>query len=125
MPPARFPIRYSRFNAVLMGLLGMGPRSSGVEVDDDEVRVRMGRWFRATIPRPSIVDADRYRYVWWAYGVHFVWRGPWIVNGSGHGVVSVTVDPPVGARALGFPITLRQLLVSLEDPDGFLAAIDR
>jgi hypothetical protein len=119
----RFTIRYSRSLAVLMTLLGMGPRSSGATVTDDEVRVRMGFWFSATIPLRSITEAGRRGYVWAGYGVHFVPRGPWIVNGSGHNVVRIVIDPPVRARAVGVNVELRELWISLEDPDGFLAAI--
>jgi hypothetical protein len=88
-----------------------------------EVRVRMGFWFSATIPLRSITEAGRRGYVWAGYGVHFVPRGPWIVNGSGHNVVRIVIDPPVRARAVGVNVELRELWISLEDPDGFLAAI--
>ncbi len=121
---SRFPIRFGRFNAALMSLFGMNPGNSFVEVDGHEVRVQMGRGFRATIPRSSIVEARRRGYVWWAYGVHGG-AGRWIVNGSGHNIVTVRIEPPVAARVLGVPIRLRELWVSLEDPGQFRAAIGR
>jgi hypothetical protein len=57
-------------------------------------------------------------------GVHG-WRGAWLVNGAASGLVSITVDPPVRAWAVGVPVRLRQLTVSLEDPDAFRAALGR
>jgi len=120
---SRFPISFGTFNAAFMGALGMSPRRSYVELDGDTVRARMGWAFRADIHRRAIVSvAKRDGYVWWAYGVHGG-RGRWIVNGSGHNIVMVRIDPPARAHVLGVPIKLRELWVSLEDPDGFVAAI--
>jgi hypothetical protein len=107
-----------------MGVLGMGPHNSYVEVGDDELRVRMGWSFQATVPRSSIIKVGRRGYVWWAYGVHGG-VGRWIVNGSGHNMVTVRIDPPAKARVLGVRVKLKELWLSLEDPDGFLAATGR
>jgi hypothetical protein len=121
----RFPIRFGRFNAALMGAFGMGRRNSYVEVSDSEVKVRMGLYFSATIPRSSIKEVGEHGYVWWAYGVHWWGKGRFIVNGSGHRMVTIRIDPAVRARATGVPVTLRELWVSVEDPDGLRAAIGR
>jgi hypothetical protein len=118
----RFPIRFGRVNAVLMRALGMGRARSYVEVDGDVVRVRMGWGFRADIRRSSVVEARRERYVWWAYGVHG-WRKRWIVNGSGHDVVALALDPLGRGRVLGAPVRVRELWVSVDDPDGLRAAV--
>lgn len=120
----RFGIRYGRFNRVLLTLLAAGHRNSYVEIGDGSVTARMGPSFLATFPRSSITSCRRLGYMWWAYGVHG-WRGRWIVNGSGHNMVSVKIDPPVKARVLGFPCKLDDLWVSLEDPEGFCAALGR
>jgi hypothetical protein len=37
--------------------------------------------------------------------------------------VAIELTEPVRAYVAGFPIRLRHLSVSLEDPDGFLAAL--
>ena len=121
---SRFPIRFGRFNAALMSLFGMNPGNSFVEVDGHEVRVQMGRGFRATIPRSSIVEARRRGYVWWAYGIHG-WRGRLIVNGSGHNLASLRLEPPVQASVFGISVRVTELWVSLVDPEGFLAAVGR
>lgn len=124
-PLTRFRIRYGRAMAVLLTVFGFGPRRSYVELAGDELRVRMGWGFRATIPAGSVVDAGRRGRVWWAIGIHVYSKGVWIVNGSGRGMVTLTIEPPARARVLGFPTQLRGLWVSLEDPDRFLAVIGR
>jgi hypothetical protein len=118
----RFPIRFGRFNAVLLRLTGMGPNRSYVEVTDEELRVKMGWAFRATIPRSSIVEVGRRGYVW-SWGVHG-WRGRLIVNGSGHNMVRLRIDPPAQAKVPG-RVKVRELSISLQDPEGFRAAIGR
>ena len=121
----RFPIRYGRLNGVVLAVLAAGRRNSYVEIGDDgQVKVKMGPSFSATFPLASITSCRRQGYVWWAYGVHG-WRGRWIVNGSGHNMVSVKIDPPVKARVLGFPTKLDDLWVSLEEPERFCAAVGR
>ena len=122
--PLRFPIRFHPVNAVLMRVMGMSRARSYVEIDGDGVRVRAGLAFRADIHRASIRTTQPRPYVWSAYGVHG-WAGRWIVNGSGHGVVSLTIDPPARARVLGFPVRLRELWVSLVEPERLRAALAR
>ena len=123
--PTRYRIRYGRFLAALLTVFGFGPHSSHVDLGDDELTVRMGWGFRATVPLKSVGETGRRGYVWWAYGIHLYRKGVWIVNGTGHGIVTLRIDPPASARVLGFGTQLRGLWVSLEDPDGFLAAIGR
>ena len=55
-------------------------------------------------------------------GVHG-WRGSWLVNGAGDGLVEVLFDPPMRARVLGFPVHVRRLRVAVDDPDGLVQAI--
>lgn len=119
----RFTIRYDGLNAKLFPLLGMPQRGAYLELDDDSLRVRLGWGFTAHIPRRSITGArpgpDVRGITAGAHG----WRGSWLVNGSRRGIVNVDVDPPARAWTLAFPIKLRRLAVSLEDPEGFLAAL--
>jgi hypothetical protein len=46
-----------------------------------------------------------------------------LVNGSGRGVVRMTIDPPAEARCLGIKVTLRELMLSLDEPDRFIEAL--
>ena len=126
MSGARFPIRFGRFNRVLLTALGMGPRHSYVELEGDLIVARMSWGFSARLHRRAIVEAERLnRYIWYGYGAHSLGKKRWLINGSGHGVVRLRFDPLERGRTLGVPVRVRELWVSLEDPEGFLAAIGR
>jgi hypothetical protein len=118
----RFDLRYSRGNGIFMGLIGMGPRFSGVELGDTHLRVHMGWGFNARIPLEHITrvgPADRPFFAWGVHG----WRGRWLVNGSSEGIVAIEIDPPVRGWAVCFPLRLSTVFVSLADPDRFVAAV--
>jgi hypothetical protein len=101
---------------------------SGVEVGERQIRVRMGS-FKLDLPRASVRSVRRSdAKVGGTAGVHGQ-RGRWLVNGSAQGLVELAIDPPGRISAsldtlfgLG-PSMVRQLTVSLEDPDGFIAAV--
>ena len=79
--------------------------------------------FSADVPRSAIADARRWegrRPL--SIGVHG-WRGRWLVNGSRQGLVVIDVDPPHRARVAGVPVSLRELIVSVEHPDDLVAAL--
>ncbi len=121
----RFEFRYDSWFGPLQGLLGLGRSRSHVTVGDGVVEVRMGWGFRAIVPIASIVAVESTEQPgrwWWGWGVHG-WRGRWLVNGSMRGLVSVTIDPPSPARTIGFPLQLRELVVSLEEPEAFVETI--
>lgn len=122
MTAHEFAISYGRAFEPLATLTGTGSRHAGVELDEDTLRVRMGWAFRADVPRASIASAARGEDVRMTRGVHG-WRGDWLVNGDGKGIVELRLEPPTRATTGGIPIRLERLRVSLEDPDGFLAAI--
>lgn len=105
-----------------MSAMGLGPRYSGAEVDADRLVVRMGWGFSAQVPRSAIRSAERTHGLVGGIGVHG-WRGRWLVNGAASGLVMVRFDPAQRARAMGFPVKLVTLCLSLEEPDRFLAEI--
>jgi hypothetical protein len=120
-----FAISYNRMMRVLAAPLGMGPGSSGARVADGTVRVWMGRFFDAEFDVAQVARAeplDRLGW-WWGQGVHS-FRGTSVVNGSNQGLVRLELDPPARGRA-PFRAEVQVLIVSLEDPAGFLAAIGR
>jgi hypothetical protein len=123
VPPTRFPILFTGPNKA-MRAIGIRPRSSYVEVESDSVDVHMGLAFRARVPRDSVrsVDVDHERVGGW--GAHG-WRGRWLVNGSSENLVRLELDPPARALVLGFPVRVRQLRVSIVDPDGLIRALTR
>jgi hypothetical protein len=119
----QFHIDYSRGNRLLMGLIGVGPRFSGVVIDHEEVRVRMGWAFAANIPLATIQRVSSTVRPFLAWGAHG-WRGRWLVNGSSKGIVALEIDPPARGWAIGFPLRLRVVYVSLADSDGFITALN-
>jgi hypothetical protein len=122
-PGRRFAFRYGLFR-VLLSVLGMGPRFSSVELDDRRLRVRMGLAFRATIPIERVAGARRRSGLVGGIGVHG-WAGRWLVNGSVRGLVTLDVDPPTRAFVLLVPARLRELTLSLAEPDALVEALGR
>jgi hypothetical protein len=123
VPAERFPIRFTGLNRA-MALLGLSPRRSYVEVDEARMQVHMAWAFSLDAPRTAIVDVRRDEEPVWGWGVHG-WRGRWLVNGSSSGLVRVELAPPARARTTGFPIRVRELRVSVEDPEGLIHALRR
>ncbi len=120
-PATRFPIRFTGAN-VLMGFAGMVPSRCYVEVDDTHLRVRMGMWFELDTDRTVVRSAapDPGRVLGW--GVHG-WRDQWLVNGSSSGIVRIELEPSVRAWMGPVPLRVRVLRVSVEDPEGVVAAL--
>jgi hypothetical protein len=120
----RFAISYTPALRPLFTLLGLGPGLSYVEVDGQSVRVRMGWAFAVDVPCSSIrsIQDDEGRVTGW--GVHG-WGGRWLVNGSSDGLLRLDLDPPAPARAVGFPVQMRTLRVSLEQPNDLRATLAR
>jgi hypothetical protein len=120
----RFALRYSGAFRWLLSPLCLGPAFSSVDVDDVCVHVFMGWAFDATVPRAAIRSARRFpRTVRWTAGAHTDLHGSWLVNGAGTGIVEMRIEPAVEGRSGGFRIRPVRILVSLEDPDGFLRAL--
>jgi hypothetical protein len=108
-------------------LLGIGPGSSGVEVDADQIRIRMGWAFKLDIPRSSVRSATRSRArLRGTRGVHGR-AGRFVVNGSADGLVELTIEPPCFLERRLSTLFRREkvssLTMSLADPDAFLAAV--
>jgi hypothetical protein len=118
-----FGFRYGSLRG-LLSALGMGPGLSSVDLDGDVLRVRMGWAFRASIPVRQIASVEPRQGPVGGIGVHG-WRGSWLVNGATTGLLTIAVDPPVRAWAVGIPIHLHVLTVSLDDPDALVAALGR
>jgi hypothetical protein len=126
-----FALRYDAnglngLTAFLDGVFSLGRPKSGVQVDQDEIRVR-SPGFEQRIPRASIRTAHRWNGdLHGTSGVH-VTRGQLLVNGASSGLVELTLDPPCHTpRTLNTMFvreTVREVVVSLLDPEGFLHAI--
>lgn len=118
----RFPIRFDQGYKLLSAALLIHPSRSFVEVEGGEVRVRMAWGFRARFPRSSVTSASESRKEPLSRGVHG-FAGRWLVNGSGRGIVSIELEPRQRGYVMGFPVRLRQLLVSVEDPIALMKAL--
>lgn len=117
-----FSLSFNRLMRVLMTPMLAGPRRCRVSVRPDQIEVAMGAggWaFAARVPRSSIAGMARVSGPVWGWGAHG-WRGRWLVNGSSRGLVRLTIDPAGRARCLAVPAKLRELTLSLDDPDSFV-----
>jgi hypothetical protein len=125
-----FAIDYSGMDRVSLWMdtrMGGGPGRGGVEVDPAVLRVRMAD-FHLDIPRGSVRSAARSELrTRGTIGVHGG-RGRWLVNGSHDGLVELVIDPPCYLpRQLSTvfrKMKVSSLIISLVDPDGFIAAVE-
>lgn len=120
-----FSFSYSIGMRLLVTPLFAGPRRCTIHVGADIVVVRMGLlgWaFAAAVPRTSITEARRVPGPVWAWGAHG-WRGRWLVNGSSRGLVQLTIVPTARGRCMGFPLKVKELTLSLAEPDAFVEAV--
>ena len=125
-----FAIDYSDMDRVSLWMdtrLGGGPGRGRVEVDSAVLRVRMAD-FHLDIPRGSVRSAARSEHqTRGTIGVHGR-RGRWLVNGSHDGLVELAIDPPCYLpRQLSTVfrrVEVSSLIISLVDPDGFIAAVE-
>ena len=117
----RIPISFESWYRVFSSLIGLLPSSSYLNVDGQQVDVRMGWAFSSGFPRSAVVSVSQLGSKPWSRGVHGL-AGRWLVNGSGRGVVSIQLSPPQRAYVLGFPVQLKLLMVSVAEPS-VLAAV--
>jgi hypothetical protein len=118
----RVPIRYSRGKGLVLRIVGVPARASYVEIGDTLVRVRMGWGFRAAFDRSRVESAYRAPRVRLTAGAHG-WRGRWLVNGASGPIVAIRLNGPVRAWVAGFPVRLREVSVSVADPEALIAAL--
>jgi hypothetical protein len=109
-------------------LLGGGPAGGRIEVDAGELRLRMAD-FKVDVPRASVRRATRSSHqTKGTIGVHAK-SGSWLANGSADGLVEIEIDPPCHTErslsTLFRRMKVTELIVSLVDPDGFIAAVQR
>jgi hypothetical protein len=126
MDPQRFALSYD--HAWPLTVAGMAPRSSGVEVDSGEIRVRIGVAFTLDIPRGAVRTVSREPALGGqaTWGVHGL-AGYWVVNSSSRGLVELVLEPPCytgrGLGTLFRRARVNSLILSLADPDRFIAAL--
>jgi hypothetical protein len=129
--PARFAISYDGMGPISTWadtLLGGGPAGGRIEVDAGELRLRMAD-FKVDVPRASVRRVARSSHqARGTIGVH-ARGGSWLANGSADGLVEIEIDPPCHTErslsTLFRRMKVSELIVSLVDPDGFIAAVQR
>jgi len=119
---SRIPIRFDPAYALLSRALFLPPSGAYVEISPESVRVRMGWAFRAELPRASIASTSRAHDKPLSRGVHG-FAGRWLVNGSGDGILIVDLEPSQRGFVMGFPVRLKQLMISVHDPAALASAL--
>jgi hypothetical protein len=117
-----FSLRYGAASRWLLTAFASGPGRSGIAVSDVDVAVEMGVSFGGRAPLRTVTSARPLEETVVSRGVHG-WRGDWLVNGAGDGLVEVRFEPPMKAHVIGVPVRVRRLRVSVEDPAGFAHAL--
>jgi hypothetical protein len=120
-PPIRYPISFGAFKALLT-VMGLWQSNSHVDVDPQLIKAKMGWAFRSSIPRAAITSVHAYEGIPGGIGVHGI-AGRWLVNGAASGIVTLDIEPSARAFVMGFPVKLKRLSVSLEEPERFIAEI--
>jgi hypothetical protein len=119
----QFAIRFDPWYRVLSTVLLLPPSSAHV-IAGEEIEVRMGWAFRARFPRSAVASAAPTEMRPLSRGVHG-FGGRWLVNGSGSGIVRIELRPAQRGHVMGVPVQLRELLVSVDDPQALVAALGR
>ena len=86
--------------------------------------MKMGWAFRSRFPKSAIAFTEKLDKATLSRGVHG-FAGRWLVNGSGQGILTLHLAPVQRGYVMGFPVRLRQLLVSVAEPEALAAALTR
>jgi hypothetical protein len=118
----RFRIRIDPWWRPFLLIGGVRSENSYVEVEEGSITTRFGWLFNQTIPRGEIEGAGPVDWPWWAgIGLRLIYLSGRIgLVGSYNGVVEIRFRT---ARRLWGISRYRQLAVSLEEPERFLAAL--
>ena len=112
----RFAILFDRWYAILSRCIFISPSASWLEVEGNTVTIEMGWAFHCTIAREAICRVKQENLKPLSRGVHG-FAGQWLINGSAHNILAITLSPPQQGYVCGFPVRLKKLWLSLEEPD--------
>ena len=118
----RFPISFDAPFRVISRMLFLSPDKAHVDIGGDFVHVQFSWGFSSTFPRSSVIGTRVYPRRPISRGVHG-FAGRWLVNGAGDRILDITLEPEQRARVLGWPVRLRNLLVSVDNPEALAQAI--
>ncbi len=126
-----FPISVDRPSRALMTAFGAGSTGPSVTVRESTIDVSMGWAFQATIPRHAVTSAEALTReqlrapfrLSVLRGVNY-WAGTAMVNGSGGGLVEITLQRSTWVRMGPLRAPMRRLIVSVEDQAGLVAELN-
>ena len=121
VPVVQTELRFDRWFLPLSVPFGLGPKNSELRVEAGDLHVKMGWAFSADSPLTSIESAGPIHTRVFSAGVHYGF-GRWLVNGSVKGLVKLTIAPPAQAKMWKRSVTVRELWISVTDPDTLIAA---
>jgi hypothetical protein len=120
----RYPMRLDPVWRPLLALFGGTPGNSFVEVNAGSVRFHFGWFFDESVPLTEIAGAGRTAWpLLGGIGWRVATRRRIGLIGSRQGVVDVRFRSARRMRFVFIPWQCRGIAVSLEDPDGFIAAL--
>ncbi len=120
----RFAIRRDWYWRPLLLLFGATAGRSWLQVSGGELRARYGWLFDQRYPLGSVSGAGRRSWpLIYGVGWRFNFRDSLGLIGSHSNVVEIRFDRPRRAWIV-FPVRYRRMAASLEDPDGFIAALE-
>jgi hypothetical protein len=117
----RIPIRYQAPWRWLLPVFLLPKRLAYIRIDGSDVKIRMSWAFRMKFARADVMEVVNHRPVV-SVGVHG-WKGRWLVNGAHRPIAVIRLSRPVRALMIGFPVHVREVLVSVDDRDGLRTAI--
>jgi hypothetical protein len=122
MRQKKFPIQFGcRVRDFIEGLV-FAPFECICGGGKEDVRVQMGWPFRSHFPKSAVASTEKTNKQPLSRGAHG-FGGRWLVNGSGREILTINMTPTQRANVFGFPVRLRQLRVSVADPEALAKAI--
>jgi hypothetical protein len=80
-------------------------------------------YYRVALPRAQIASAERAELKWyWGLGLR-ARGGTLALLGAHRGVVRIVLTEPYRTTLLKIPLKVTNLYISVEDPDGLIAAL--
>jgi hypothetical protein len=117
----RFSIRMDPVWRLPLLLIGAMPSNCAVEMSDSDLQFQYGL-YKTSIPFGHLVSAKRVSWALWrGIGIRLNFRGAIGLIGSTKGVVELTLSE-AAVSFLG--VQCDRVSVSLEDPEGFVLAIE-
>jgi hypothetical protein len=106
-----------------MGRVGFLGVHGTVDVDGDAVRVHVGPFFQAEVPRSAIESVSVVKpSILAGFGVHH-WKGVWLVNGRRGPAVELRLAARIRGSMLGIPVGVRRLQLGVGDPAALAAEL--